>query len=529
MTVNYKLCYSGDIQTLFGLLRKKTGDSGDDDVLKTTLNSLGMTLKCWKTTTGYYRVLKYARTPLQCMYSAQTVVQQLAYEKNRADDSESTVASADASIQGRGLYRSVVINDVGNIVAFSPPKTVACNDVADITALDSLSVSDFSASFSSVEEFVEGTMITLFYNSSPDASCAMSGWEISTKGVVGGGIFVPKPNANRDKEKSADSNKAVDESTSTSTTDPSPAPIKHTFRALFLDACIKSGVDLDILDQRYCYSLVLQHPENPLVCSVRDPKLYLIAVYSIDNSTLTVTRHPRSAIDWQSIGFKVPRDYTSGMTDPAFHGIRNRYANPNGATPYRIMGVVINASRGAGWSFKLRNPAYESAKHAPLESNKRLLYEYCNLRRTHDISAHLKMYPEDESVFNEFRDKIGSFTRLLYSSYIECFVAKKQPLIDYGSYLRPHMYRMHTDIYKPRRSADAMTAAATSPAVVVNATASATATTTTTTHTSTPENGSFVAVGKRGLSRGLKFQDAVQYVNLIMSPSELFHSLILIS
>ena len=118
------------------------------------------------------------------------------------------------------------------------------------------------------------------------------------------------------------------------------------------------------------------------------------------------------------------------------------------------------------------------------------------------------MYPEDETKFNEFRDKIISFTKLLYSSYIECFVAKKQPLIDYGSYLRPHMYRMHTDIYKVRRTADAITAITSS------------------------SQASEVATGAtkaRGGNRGLKFQDAVQYVNLMMSPSELFHSLVLIS
>ena len=483
-TVDYKLCYSGDIQTLFGLLRKKTGDSGGDEAIKTSLSALGMTLKCWKTPTGYYRVLKYARTPLQMMYSAQTVAQQLTYQQQQQQQQQSDDIGSAATIQGRGLFRSVVINRAGNVVAFSPPKTVTCNDVSDITALDSLSVKDFSTTFSSVEDFVEGTMITLFYNNSIDTS-VMCGWEISTKGVVGGGIFVPKPNANAQ----------VSE--------------KHTFRALFMDACIKNGIEFDTLDQRYCYSLVLQHPENPLVCNIQEAKLYLVAVYSIDNSTLTVTRHPRSVIDWKSIGFKLPRDYTSGLTDPAFHGIRNRYANPNGASPYRVMGVIINAAGGAGWSFKLRNPAYEAAKHAPLESNKRLLYEYCNLRRTHDISAHLKLYPEDEPKFTEFRDKIISFTKLLYSSYIECFVAKKQPLIDYGIYLRPHMYRMHTDIYKVRRTADALTTTATSsPASDIIATG---------------------ATKARGGNRGLKFQDAVQYVNLMMSPSELFHSLVLIN
>jgi len=511
-TVDYKLCYSGDIQTLFGLLRKKTVETGDDDVLKTTLASLGMTLKCWKTPTGYYRVLKYARNPLQPLYSAQTAVQQLAYQQNKNHSNVNNVneqtdnGNCAASIQGRGLYRSVVINDMGNVIGFSPPKTVACNDVADITALNSLSVSEFTTAFSSVEEFVEGTMITLFYNNSTDECSAMSGWEISTKGVAGGGIFVPKPNTHT----TANAKQTVNENAvgggDQSNTQPQ-STVKHTFRELFLDACVKNGIEFDTLDQRFCYSLVLQHPENPLVCNVQEPKLYLIALYSIDNSTLTVTRHPRSAIDWKSIGFKVPRDYTSGLSDPAFQGVRNRYANPNGSTPYRVMGVVVNAAGGSGWSFKLRNPAYESAKHTPLECDKRLLYEYCNLRRSHDITAHLKLYPEDDAKFNEFRERISSFTKLLYSSYIECFVTKKQPLNDYGAYLRPHMYRMHTDIYKVRRTADALTASATN----VNSNVGGTIRT------------------RVGGNRGLKFQDAIQYVNLMMSPSDLFHSLILIS
>lgn len=502
-TVNYKLCYSGDIQALFGLLRKKTGESGDDDAIKTILASLGMTLKCWKTPTGYYRVLKYTRSPLQPLYSAHTVVQQLAYQSNQNQRDAQTDSSGDtasASIQGRGLYRSVVINETGNVVSFSPPKTVTCNDVSDIASLNALSVSDFTTAFSSVEEFVEGTMITLFYNSSGDTgSAVVSGWEISTKGVVGGGVFVPRPNTTtinitQTSDLMADGYGIQQQ------------PIKHTFRALFLEACVKNGIDFDMLDQRYCYSLVLQHPENPMICSIQEPRLYLIAVYSIDNSTLTVTRHQRSVIDWKSIGFKLPRNYASGLSDPAFHEIRNRYANPNGVTPYRVMGVVVNAAGSAGWSFKLRNPAYESAKHTPLESDKRLLYEYCNLRRTHDISAHLKMYPEDEPKFKEFRDKIASFTRLLYSSYIECFVVKKQPLIDYGGYLRPHMYRMHTDIYKVRRTADALTVPMPSPA----------------SETATDKTKA------RAGNHGLKFQDAIHYVNLMMSPSDLFHSLSLI-
>ena len=63
---SYKLCYSSNIQTLFGLLRKTpdTNGAGHTDAINKTLTALGMTLKCWKTPTGFYNVLKYAKSPL---------------------------------------------------------------------------------------------------------------------------------------------------------------------------------------------------------------------------------------------------------------------------------------------------------------------------------------------------------------------------------------------------------------------------------------------------------------------------------
>jgi hypothetical protein len=506
---NYKLCYSGNIQKLFGMLRKQNGDGGSSDadaILSTdvseSLAALEMTLKRWKTPTGFYTVLKYVKSPLQTMYSAPNVTQQLAQDLVYAD-TDADAAIPNATIQGRGLFRSIVINDVGNIVAFSPPKTITFNHLTDSSTLDqSLSLT----SAFEMEEFVEGTMINLFYNqdvtaakSSSDSSASqvIAGWEMSTKGAVGGTIFVPAPN-----NPNASKSKVVSEENIEMMTE--VAPKKDTFRALFLDACIENGIEFDKLDTRYCYSLVLQHPKNPLICHISKPRVYLIAVYSIDNETLTVTRHPRSAIDWKTIGFIIPRSYdrsvaasavdtaattaTTATTAAQFQTVCARYADPSGSTPYRIMGVVFNARNGAGWSFKLRNPTYETAKRTPNESGKRHLFEYCNLRRTRDISMHLKQFPDDETIFKGFQSRIVTYTQLLYSSYIECFITRKQPLIDYAAHLRTHMFRIHNDIYKPRRLAAAYTR-------------------------------------DTKIKFGVKFQDVVQYVNLVMTPTELFNAL----
>jgi len=484
------------------------------------------------------------------MYPAASVVQQFAQDNNNInnDDNANPVASemattaTESTIQGRGLFRSVVINDIGNIVAFSPPKTINFNNTTDSSVLDPMPIADLFVA----EEFVEGTMINLFYNPSTNASTfgrrdgdvsspssiPISGWEISTKGVVGGMIVVPKPGGKVGGETYDKPNKNNPAATPADTPAATPAAtndesgihihMKSTFRALFLDACIKNGIEFDKLDTRYTYSLVLQHPENPLVCNIPTPSVYLIAVYSVDNETLTVTRHPRSAVDWKSIGFRVPREYASSSspasavrkntTTPVitFKDIRNRYANPTGASPYRIMGVMLHSiDEGTGWSFKLRNPSYESAKHAPLEHGKRLLFEYCSMRRTHEVNSHLKNYPDDATVFSEFNARIRGYTSELFSNYVDCFIHKMKPLLEYDINMRTHMYRMHNDIYKARVSATVGTTGAA-------ATSAAAGTMT----------GSIITNPKPNPPRcGLKFQDAVQYVNLVMSPIDLYHAL----
>ena len=89
---SYKLCYSSSIQTLFKLLRSKQpgGANAECDVVvgaevAESLAALEMTLKRWKTPTGMYTVLKYVKSPLQTMYPAQNVTQQLGQDLRRCD------------------------------------------------------------------------------------------------------------------------------------------------------------------------------------------------------------------------------------------------------------------------------------------------------------------------------------------------------------------------------------------------------------------------------------------------------------
>jgi hypothetical protein len=73
-----------------------------------------------------------------------------------------------------GLCRSIIINQNKKIVSFAPPKSILSDDfITKYPVLDDSFI---------IQEFVEGTMINVFW----DSSSGLNGnWEISTRNSVG--------------------------------------------------------------------------------------------------------------------------------------------------------------------------------------------------------------------------------------------------------------------------------------------------------------------------------------------------------
>jgi hypothetical protein len=149
-----------------------------------------------------------------------------------------------------GLCRSVIVNSNNEVVGFSPPKSIKSEDFIQKYSSDSKDVV--------AEEFVEGTMINVFW----DSSLGLNGsWEISTRNTVG---------ATSTFYKGANS---------------------KTFRQMFLEAAAECSLEIAKLDTKYCYSFVLQHPENRIVVPFKKPQLYLIGMYYITNDNDVCTVH----------------------------------------------------------------------------------------------------------------------------------------------------------------------------------------------------------------------------------------------
>jgi hypothetical protein len=122
-----------------------------------------------------------------------------------------------------GLFRSVILNSVNTVVSFAPPKSIPSD----------IFIKKYKKSDSIIaQEFVEGTMINVFWDNKIGLS---GGWEISTRNTVGAtSCFFKSKNS-------------------------------KSFRDMFLEACQKMNLQLMNLNPEYCYSFVLQHPQNRIV------------------------------------------------------------------------------------------------------------------------------------------------------------------------------------------------------------------------------------------------------------------------
>jgi len=328
---------------------------------------------------------------VECKTSNNQVYKVIRYDKNFLNNS---------LLSTYGLCRSIILNKNNSIVSFAPPKAILSETfMTRYPELNSNIV---------IEEFVEGTMINVFW----DPLIGLSGgWEIATRNTVG---------ATSTFYKSAHS---------------------KSFREMFLEATKENNLQLEQLNKQFCYSFVLQHKENRIVVPFNRPQLYLVAVYYIYHTdpknmmVYLIDINEVKKFGWNNTSVKFPEIYTMNSYTDAIH----TYASMN--TPYNILGVVLKNSL-TGVRAKIRNPVYEQVRK--LRGNQpKLQYQYLSLRQEGKVGDFLKFYPENKKEFSVFRDQVHLFTNTLFSNYISCYIKKEKPLIEFSDQYRTHMFHIH--------------------------------------------------------------------------------------
>lgn len=314
------------------------------------------------------------------------------------------------SFSTNGLFRSVIFSN-GEIKCFSPPKSICFDDKLITKDYNFKTLVNPHNAY--VEEYIEGTMINVFYN---------NGWEIATRSSVGGkvGFFT--------------------------TSGTLKVEYENTFRYMFMDALNhleKNGKGLfeyfNEFPKSYCFSFVMQHPKNRIVKFIEKPELYLVELYEIKENTINsykIDDHIKSKLP---SFIKYPKVFPLNGSYSTLDTITQEYFKS-----YDNVGVMLKATH-TGVRSKIRNPKYEAVRN--LRGNQpKLQFRYLMLRRDGKVKEYLTYYPEHAEIFQIYRSKIHIFTQHLYNNYISCFVKKQQALKKYSPEYRTHMYKLH-EIY----------------------------------------------------------------------------------
>lgn len=308
----------------------------------------------------------------------------------------------DDNIDTIGLHRSLIFLN-NNLVCFSPPKSSSydyfCKKYPN---LDENII---------IEEFIEGTMINVYYNN------ISKKWEIATKNNIGATNVFYKHSI-------------------------------YTFGDLFYDTCKYIGFNLeDGLNKKYCYSFVMKHPYNQMVEILTYPSLYLIEVYEIEQLSETnvkiniKNRHEivgQLSINWDiksplRICFKKYED----INCVSLFSSNDKYY----IRKCILMGYMIKNTM-TGERTKLRNEEYEYL-HKLRGNQSDFFYRYLELRQSGKVKELLNYFPEYYNLVNMYRETIHTFTENLYSYYINVNIIKTTLLSNVPYCYKQHVYKIH--------------------------------------------------------------------------------------
>ena len=302
---------------------------------------------------------------------------------------------------------TLITKEVGNIrsVVCSDPSIPENFTVYSISPTKSMDYSEFIEKYPHlneniiVEEFIEGTMINVFW--------ADKKWNISTKSNIG-----------------AKNNFFGD----------------TTFDILFQEACHLAKLDIELLDKNVSYSFVLQHPKNRIVTEFYVPLLWLIEAYHITTSSIYPLNVQSIVKSHNNSYLHIPKKFYHFMSyDQMYQFFTDK------TIPYQIMGCIIR-NTVTNERTKIRNPHYEYVRR--LRGNQpKLQYRYYELMQENNIPHFLDYYPEYQTEFLVFQEEIGHFVDTLFRHYKQCYIRKEKPLSEFPYQYKKHMFNIH-DKYK---------------------------------------------------------------------------------
>uniref|UniRef100_A0A6C0HE09 Uncharacterized protein n=1 Tax=viral metagenome TaxID=1070528 RepID=A0A6C0HE09_9ZZZZ len=267
--------------------------------------------------------------------------------------------------------RSVIVDKESRIpVSISPPKSSELTD-------------DSVGSAVVAEEFVEGTMMSIFHSGSDETP------NVATRGRIGA--------------------------------DKSFYETSPSFRSMLDDAMKAQSVTFgDILPSSGLHrfaSVVLQHPMNRLVKNVVSPCIYVVHQGWVENDG-TVYIEEDSSVFKKDLS--VPTYSLESVRGAK--SVKEWVAIQTQIRDFGWQGLVLKDRQGNRW--RERSESYETVRR--LRGNDSTSKEcYTRLRKNKSLDQYLALYPSEKTSFYNLEGVLRKNTRNLYHFYIDTFGTRK--------------------------------------------------------------------------------------------------------
>ena len=291
-----------------------------------------------------------------------------------------------------GLFRSCLFKH-NKLICFSPPKSIKYNNFKQIYEINKCSI----------EEFIDGTLINLYYDNEPD-EFGSAGWKITTKGYIGARNKYFKNYTN-----------------------------EKSFNTMFTETCLELDFDFNLLPKDYCYSFVLQHKENRIVTKFYENSLFLVKCYKINGLNIDLIDSSFLKNNEICKMIKFPQTYSFNNYDD----LENKLLSLD----FNFKGYYIVNYENCKHT-KIRNPNYEYVKNIR-GNDVKLQYTYLRLIKEDNLDTYLKYYPEQESLFENYKNDYLEYINNLYNYYISLFIKKEINFTNVNPEYKKNLYMVH--------------------------------------------------------------------------------------
>ena len=201
-----------------------------------------------------------------------------------------------------------------------------------------------------------------------------------------------------------------------------------TFRDMFYKVAEQTNFDFAALDKSHCYTYVLRHSENRIVCSVPVPSIVCVQDAAILSDCLVDDMTP------------VPNKLTL-QNITTWEQLRECIRDWDIRFRHNVQGVVVKARNGQRW--KIRTPSYNAVRHMRGNTPRRD-FVWLSAWRNNTLYDYLTSFPEEKLQAESTVAQWKRATNEVFHIYTDVFKARTLNKSDIPSKYRPLVYGLHS-------------------------------------------------------------------------------------